>query len=161
MERDGWACVNCGSSTETLNVDHKCYVRGRDPWEYDDSELQTLCQPCHSAVTDWRERLALASAHTDISEQQLLGYVHGCALRKGRFRCLTFKDNPSVAYVQGLGDAYGIGGPWLSQELRSVRRLTDADMIRMRHIVFDSTEAREGIKDIIELLAKRFTSWTV
>lgn len=47
MERDKWVCTGCLSSETTLNVHHKKYVWGRKPWEYEDSELITLCEICH------------------------------------------------------------------------------------------------------------------
>lgn len=30
-----------------LNVHHKYYMEGKEPWEYDDDALITLCPPCH------------------------------------------------------------------------------------------------------------------
>jgi hypothetical protein len=47
MERDDFTCVTCGVNDKTLNVHHVRYVRGRMPWEYDASELRTLCEDCH------------------------------------------------------------------------------------------------------------------
>lgn len=47
MQRDGFACQCCGETEETLNVHHKLYVKGRMAWEYSDTELATLCEPCH------------------------------------------------------------------------------------------------------------------
>lgn len=48
MQRDGFACIACGSTIKTLNVHHIQYVAGHAPWEYPDSELHTLCQDCHA-----------------------------------------------------------------------------------------------------------------
>lgn len=47
MERDQFACQNCFSKTQTLNVHHKKYAHGRDPWEYPTESLVTLCESCH------------------------------------------------------------------------------------------------------------------
>lgn len=47
MERDNWACRECGEKTATLNVHHRVYVYGQDPWDYEDSLLVTLCEDCH------------------------------------------------------------------------------------------------------------------
>jgi len=47
LNRDQWTCQKCGDSTKTLNVHHRGYVRGKEPWEYDDWMLSTLCEPCH------------------------------------------------------------------------------------------------------------------
>lgn len=30
-----------------LNVHHKCYINGKEPWEYEDDALITLCPECH------------------------------------------------------------------------------------------------------------------
>jgi hypothetical protein len=47
MNLAGFACERCHSKSTTLNVHHVQYVRGRMPWEYEDSELRCLCEPCH------------------------------------------------------------------------------------------------------------------
>lgn len=157
MESDGWACVRCGDTGSTLNVDHKLYLRGRNPWEYEDNELQTLCESCHLKVTEERERLALAVAHFDMPEKQLLGYVHGCAMRKGSIDALSFNGKPSTDYSQGLADAYGgLGGPWLADRLNDCRRVTNADMMALRHAAHDETDAASAIKEICQMLVKNF-----
>jgi ribosomal protein S27AE len=48
MERDKWACVNCGAMDLALHVHHKHYVG--ELWEVPADELQTLCEPCHDAL---------------------------------------------------------------------------------------------------------------
>lgn len=47
FERDGWECQLCSSKTKTLNVHHKRYERGKNPWEYPIASLLTLCESCH------------------------------------------------------------------------------------------------------------------
>jgi 5-methylcytosine-specific restriction endonuclease McrA len=39
MERAGFACEYCGSATETLNVHHGFYEKGKEPWEYDNDKI--------------------------------------------------------------------------------------------------------------------------
>lgn len=46
LKRDNYKCIKC-NSTENLHVHHKAYVIGRDPWEYTDEYLVTLCSNCH------------------------------------------------------------------------------------------------------------------
>lgn len=47
MERDKFKCVCCESETATLNVHHSYYCKSRNPWEYPDFALTTLCEDCH------------------------------------------------------------------------------------------------------------------
>lgn len=58
MERDEFTCQICGCKDKTLNVHHRHYSRGREPWEYDGNALVTLCEPCHDLVHDFNELLA-------------------------------------------------------------------------------------------------------
>lgn len=45
LERDGWACKSCGTTTQTLQVFHIVHAH-RDPWDYPDGCYQTLCITC-------------------------------------------------------------------------------------------------------------------
>lgn len=47
MERDGFTCQFCWAKDKTLNVHHKSYSRGRDPWDYPGTNFLTLCDDCH------------------------------------------------------------------------------------------------------------------
>lgn len=53
LKRDSNKCVNC-SASESLQVHHRQYqfIKAiqsfRDPWDYADRLLVTLCEPCHS-----------------------------------------------------------------------------------------------------------------
>jgi len=53
MQRDGFKCVACGKSDETLSVHHGRYdYRGGKfaPWATDNKYLQTLCGTCHCDI---------------------------------------------------------------------------------------------------------------
>ncbi len=50
MQRDNWACTKCGAKDKTLNVHHVRYIEGRKPWEYCSSDLETICEICHSKL---------------------------------------------------------------------------------------------------------------
>ena len=52
MNRDSFACCDCGDEETTLNVHHRYYVTGRKPWRYPNWSLQTLCYPCHQNKHD-------------------------------------------------------------------------------------------------------------
>lgn len=49
-----FACTACRSTETTLHVHHKRYVKGRQVWEYPDSELTVLCEMCHEQYHDWK-----------------------------------------------------------------------------------------------------------
>lgn len=69
FHRDGFACVWCLDSTKTLHVHHANGYRKIEPWEYDLSELQTLCEPCHTNAHEPAKRMKIYLAgkisHTD------------------------------------------------------------------------------------------------
>ena len=47
MERDDFTCQECKNTEKTLHVHHKQYEKGKDPWDYLDENLITLCKDCH------------------------------------------------------------------------------------------------------------------
>lgn len=50
LERDEFACVQCGTDQEMLHVHHTFYWDKEDeapPWDYDDDTLISLCESCH------------------------------------------------------------------------------------------------------------------
>lgn len=50
LERDGWACVQCGA-IKRLEVDHIKPVRHAPDRAFDPANLQTLCASCHTRKT--------------------------------------------------------------------------------------------------------------
>lgn len=47
LQRDEWCCQICFDSKSTLNVHHRYYVSGHEPWDYPTELLVTLCETCH------------------------------------------------------------------------------------------------------------------
>jgi len=47
LDRDDWTCQECGNKEDQLQVHHLHYEDDLDPWEYDESQLITLCKECH------------------------------------------------------------------------------------------------------------------
>lgn len=45
MQRDEFACKNCGDTETTLYVHHQIYKS--NPWDSPDEDLVTLCESCH------------------------------------------------------------------------------------------------------------------
>lgn len=57
MQRDNFTCQHCGSSDRELQVHHFVYHKNCKPWEYNDGELITLCQKCHTIESELNEVL--------------------------------------------------------------------------------------------------------
>lgn len=54
FERDGWRCRNCQDTTTTLHIHHLRYIPGKEPWDYDERLLVTLCESCHELEKEAR-----------------------------------------------------------------------------------------------------------
>lgn len=52
MERAEFQCECCGDNLNTLNVHHKEYLKGHEPWEYEVDQLLCLCVDCHEVMHD-------------------------------------------------------------------------------------------------------------
>lgn len=55
VRRDGNQCKNC-QSEYNLQV-HHCYYDSKEPWEYEDQSLVTLCQKCHEYETLYLDKM--------------------------------------------------------------------------------------------------------
>jgi len=47
LQRDKFTCFNCGDKERTLHVHHESYINGKEPWDYPDEYLTTICDICH------------------------------------------------------------------------------------------------------------------
>ena len=47
LKRDEWQCQRCHDSKSMLAVHHRRYLVGKEPWDYPDELLITLCENCH------------------------------------------------------------------------------------------------------------------
>jgi len=69
MQRDGFACRDCGDEKSTLQVHHCRYEKGY-PWEIENQFLLTLCESCHerrgAIEKEVNRALQLAMAHMPI-----------------------------------------------------------------------------------------------
>jgi hypothetical protein len=77
MHRDDWRCRKCDNHQEMLTVHHHFYLAGREPWDYHESLLVTLCDSCHNAHHE-RRRIHVYNAKADsyyLSERILFGVL--------------------------------------------------------------------------------------
>lgn len=47
MLRDNFTCQVCKATDKSLHVHHKYYEPNKDPWDYSNDVLVTLCFECH------------------------------------------------------------------------------------------------------------------
>lgn len=71
MERDAWACRECGDTSTTLNVHHVAYIKGLMAWEYPACMLKTLCEPCHEKTEQQLQRLRIAVGMLELSQMDV------------------------------------------------------------------------------------------
>jgi hypothetical protein len=52
LHRDNFTCTNCGSKEKQLHVHHGAYISGYKIWDYHEWSLHTLCNTCHSVISE-------------------------------------------------------------------------------------------------------------
>ena len=62
LDRDNSTCQLCDCKGGTLNVHHAHYITGREPWDYEDRYLKTLCDACHVKWHESQNRLLMAAS---------------------------------------------------------------------------------------------------
>lgn len=80
LNRDEFTCQLCSDSTTELHIHHKEYIRGNQPWEYEDSNFQTLCKHCHELVEEFKidgETVFAASHYLSSDRSKILSVVAG------------------------------------------------------------------------------------
>jgi hypothetical protein len=75
MGKDEFTCQICYNRQETLNVHHLIYFPGRDPWDYDDKHLITLCEPCHERQRNINIKEVFADLSINNTTVLLIGFL--------------------------------------------------------------------------------------
>jgi 5-methylcytosine-specific restriction endonuclease McrA len=83
MQADKFTCQMCFRSDKPLNVHHKKYIQGAAPWEYDTSDLITLCEKCHAKYhRDVAKTKIMIDTLLIISERLKAAIWHGKAIKR-------------------------------------------------------------------------------
>ena len=53
MQRDNFACTQCGDAKTTLNVHHWQY--SKEPWDVKNEDLTTVCRSCHEEIEQCKD----------------------------------------------------------------------------------------------------------
>jgi len=77
MKRDKFKCKLCGDEETTLQVHHKEYVNGNNPWEYNNDQLITLCEHCHFEIELLKNHNELQFEFKNISIYKSTGWEDG------------------------------------------------------------------------------------
>ncbi len=83
MERDDFACRHCDSKDTTLNVHHAYYEKGKDPWDYEDEMLFTLCEACHERLEYCIKEAAFFMAQSNEKRRLVFNAILAFGARKG------------------------------------------------------------------------------
>lgn len=104
MEQAKFKCEHCEDDSSTLNVHHKRYRRGANPWEYELWELECLCESCHEAHHELKNRLNAAVAQLDLYYyHELLGYAEALA---AKLDCASVPASISPMHADGISAAF-------------------------------------------------------
>lgn len=76
MQRANFACEKCGDKDSTLNVHHKNYKQGRNPWEYELSNFVCLCESCHEDIHEQKQVINNLLPYSELDFSEILsGYI--------------------------------------------------------------------------------------
>jgi hypothetical protein len=120
LERDQWKCCACGCADKTLQVHHLVYAK-KDPWDYDDECLQTLCEDCHEVRQELTDRAsnALKMAVAKMSTEQISNaaqYLCDDALRRSQPD--SFLDRRILRWaIDQMLDVYESGKGYMPERL--------------------------------------------
>jgi len=119
MDRDGFQCQECFDDKKTLNVHHRRYIRNRDPWEYDDGDLVTLCEDCHTEIGKSKRALdKMLSSMTGFALNRMIGFAKGVAYLEMHGNDEVELDN----YYQAVGFCQTMIDPTMTHELLEMAR---------------------------------------
>lgn len=66
MTARNFTCELCGDTETTLNVHHKEYFKGHEPWDYDVNQLACICEVCHESHHDELDLLKFVCSYANL-----------------------------------------------------------------------------------------------
>ena len=85
LERDNFTCTFCGDDKSTLHIHHIEYIKGIEPWEYDNDNLKTMCEKCH-------ELQHLNCSHLEALLTSIIFRIEGSSVNKIAVRDEVYKQ---------------------------------------------------------------------
>ena len=117
FERDKFTCQFCWHSDKELHAHHTYYEWGKDPWDYPDEAIKTLCVDCHKEATEIIRQIKRSFQHLDMDDlKHLLGHCHGKAIKnvfveKDGDRVFSVEMDQPYCYFNGLAEACHVKDP--------------------------------------------------
>jgi len=62
----GFKCEVCGDEENQIQVHHRFYLKGREPWQYDNDVFQVLCEKCHKSEHEKPQSKEIPKLYLDI-----------------------------------------------------------------------------------------------
>ena len=143
FERDKFTCTQCFDSETTLHVHHIVYVKGYDPWDYEDDRLLTLCEKCHAETTKFLKETFEPETAFQLKDKLRDGFIQSCFLTLIKFS--TPQQFNDLIYVLWELSSHTDD---VIEILRGVSRIKDTTSIettrRWRPDLIKSTECQES-----------------
>ncbi len=116
MSRDSFTCGLCESKSDTLNVHHRFYLKGVEPWDHPDSCLETLCKECHEkahkaqdAANEWLARLRISDLveifHSKTRSNHKVAAEIGEKFIQYSFECLEDMLSSALSDIESMKKA--------------------------------------------------------
>lgn len=107
LQRDEFTCTVCSDSESTLHVHHKSYIKGRMAWEYEGTQLVTLCETCHEAAHAETDAVKALIAQLPLdgpgcvrdATSLIAGWAHG---QQGMDMSDQWNDEPHRFFTGGI-----------------------------------------------------------
>lgn len=151
MQRDSFACKQCGDEKSTLNVHHTYYERDKMPWDYPPWSLHTLCEPCHETAEEDLATLRRAIGLLSLRQiEELTGYAYALSLSDR-----SENDAPPIVEVTCYDEIVGLVSGLLAHNGKYSRPISDAAYefskeIAKRAATGDEFAGTVGFLDVME-----------
>jgi hypothetical protein len=107
LNRDRFKCTACHSDDIELHIHHKTYLRGREPWQYENDNLVTLCKFCHRITELLKEELIEVLIY-DIGEKYQVYYALVYISRVDSYTTYTFFINDTIFELRAAIGCYNL-----------------------------------------------------
>jgi hypothetical protein len=143
LERDKFTCRFCRSTEKTLHVHHRIYLKGRQPWDYEDHVFATLCEDCHEE-SELRKNSVLLTLGRNHRQDQNIDML-----------AQAIDGNPIELTFWGWAAEH------LAQCVRMHNQMSESTDDHERSIIIEEmkTAAVDAVRQIFDALASEEKKW--